>query len=180
MEAGDWDGAVAAFGTAMKQGSDNTNDASTTSKKAAACYAAAALLLKAAANAASADDALAAARLSRFAAALPLEPRHADALSRAAAARNARVGNHGYAADRWLACAATATESGGGSGGGGSGGSSAAALAELQARLDDADAAGGQNAALPADEDTQSFAEIVASAGDVGEVVATVGGVVSG
>lgn len=175
MEAGDWDGAVAAFGEAMSNGSGGTDDASkTTAKAAAASYAAAALLLKAAAAAAAADDALAAARLSRFAAALPLEARHADALSRAAAARNARVGNHGYAADRWLACAAAATE------GGAQGASSAAALAELQARLDVADAAGGRNVALPVDEDTASFAEIVASAGDVGEVAATVGGVVSG
>ena len=170
MEAGDWDGAVAAFGQAMKGGGGSGSAAGgpgdAESKASAARYAAAALLLKAAAAAAAADDALAAARLSRFAAALPLEARHADALARAAAARNARVGNHGYAAERWLACAAAATEGGA---------ASAAALAELQARLDDADAAGGRNAALPADEDTASFAEIVESAEDVGEVVATVG-----
>ena len=169
MEAGDWDGAVATFGAAMS--SPAAAAAAAASLPTAACYAAAALLLKAAAASAAADDALAAARLSRFAAALPLEPRHSDALSRAAAARNARVGNHGYSADKWLACAAAATETGG---------ASAAALAELQVRLDDADAAGGRNAALPADEDTASFAEIVASSGDVGEVVATVAGVVSG
>ena len=43
-------------------------------------------------------------------------------------------------------------------------------LAQLQQRIEQCDRAGGKNARLPHDEDTASFADIVASAGNAAEV----------
>ena len=153
LEAGDWAGAVRHFGAALaaaRAGGDAAGAAR------AAAYAAAARLLAAAA---AARDAKAAARLARHAAALgpALAPAHADALVKSAATRNMKANNYGVAGELWLRLVATATA-------GGADSAPADALAELQARLDECDAAGGADAAVPAGEDTAGFAGVVGAA----------------
>ena len=85
LEAGDWDAAATAFEAAL-EAARAVGDGGGAAR--AARYMAAALLLAAAA----AVPPVAAARLARHAAGLPLAARHADALGRSAAARGARVG----------------------------------------------------------------------------------------
>ena len=50
------------------------------------------------------------------------------------------------------------------------GSASSSFLAQLQARIEQCDRAGGKNAHIPRDEDTASFADIVASAGSAADV----------
>jgi hypothetical protein len=68
-----------------------------------------------------------------------------------------KANNYGVAGELWLRLVATATA-------GGADSAPADALAELQARLDECDAAGGADAAVPAGEDTAGFAGVVGAA----------------
>lgn len=120
----------------------------------ALCLYAAACLLQASAQAKGA----AAARLARFAAALPLGDVERVPVVGAAIDANVAAKNYGYAAGQltWLVIQAT------------SDGPPPPGLPSpdaLQARLTECDRAGGNDAALPADEDTDAFCAVLSSAG---------------
>lgn len=97
----------------------------------------------------------AASRLSRFAAALPLGEEQRAVTTAFAVEANMAAGNYGWAGDQltWLVVVASEGEVGG----------PGLETAQLAERLAACDRANGRDAAMPADEDTESFAAIVGS-----------------
>eukprot|EP00884_Botryococcus_braunii_P023317 jgi/Botrbrau1/966/Bobra.114_1s0009.1 len=152
MEAGQWDAAAAQLSSALA--------ASGGGGARSAHYLAAVKLLKVAATA----EKLAAARLYRFAASLPLDEVHRRAVIMSAAARNLDVGNFGYASEQFLWLATQASDN-----------APDAYLAQLQQKIDECDTAGLRNADIPKDEDLSVFAEIIGAAQNAIDVDECVG-----
>ncbi|KAK9806672.1 hypothetical protein WJX73_006627 [Symbiochloris irregularis] len=158
MEAGKWAEAASALTTVMQQRLGSAE------MQRAAVYYSAVLLLQEGSR----TDKQQGARLTRYVAALPLDIGHRRALVQSAAARNMEVQNYSYAVEQltWLVAQSTGTAAPG-------------YLAQLQQRIEQCDRAGGRNAKLPRDEDTSSFAEIVAAAGSAADVQDCVRAIVS-
>lgn len=150
MEAGSWQRAAAELGSALSQARAGSPEGAQ-----AAQYLAAVLLLQECGKA----EKVTGARLTRYAAALPLDLSHRRALVQSAIARNMDVANYEYAVEQltWLVVQSTGT-------------ASPAYLASLQQRIEQCDRAGGRNARLPDDEDTSSLADIVASASSSADI----------
>ncbi|PSC69692.1 Transducin WD40 repeat-like superfamily [Micractinium conductrix] len=161
--AGRWDAAATQFGKAVDEAG---REGGAFGAQALQLFVAARLL----AGAARAPPPRAA-RLARFAVALPLlenEPQQRVSAVAFAIESNMAAGNYGYAADHltWLVIQATS----------GVGGLNAKGL---QNKLNACDRAGGGNAALAGDEDRDSFAAIVSACSSRGEAEELVANIVN-
>lgn len=161
MQQGDWAQAAASFAAALDRLA-KSEMAPRQRISFCAKYYAAVRLMQGAAQGSEPHQA----RLYRFAAALKLDEPHQVEVVREAVKRNRPLGNYKYCADQltWLITQCLGSSS-----------ASMEVMARFQEEIDECDARGNRNAALPGDEDTDMFAEVVAacsSAADVDEVLA--------